>query len=358
MKKIKPLEFACLIPFCIIGILIGINTQRTFNIAEEDAYISIILTIILGIIPIILFSYIHNYEKDLKINNKIEKLYGKYLGTFINILIIIIFIVVSIVLLYDISNFISSQYLYRTPISIIALLLIITTIYNVSKGIENMSRITIIIFFINIILLISGYGTLLTKIDTSNFFPILKNGIKNPLISSLYSASCSILPLYLLLIIPKNNIKNQNKTKLYVILFYIISTIISLIMIISTLGTLGIYLCKLYEYPTYIALKSVSILSILERTENILSMQWAMAYLIILSYIIYYISENITDHIKIKKEYITSIIGIIIFILSIISFKNNIIFNNFTSKYLPIITLPILIISIITSILIFIKKRI
>ena len=221
-----------------------------------------------------------------------------------------------------------------------------------------MSRITIIIFFINIILLISGYGTLLTKIDTSNFFPILKNGIKNPLISSLYSASCSILPLYLLLIIPKNNIKNQNKTKLYVILFYIISTIISLIMIISTLGTLGIYLCKLYEYPTYIALKSVSILSILERTENILSMQWVMAYFIILSYIIYYISENITDHIKIKKEYITSIIGIIIFILSIISFKNNIIFNNFTSKYLPIITLPILIISIITSILIFIKKRI
>ena len=79
MKKIKPLEFACFIPFCIIGILIGINTQRTFNIAEEDAYISIILTIILGIIPIILFSYIHNYEKDLKINNKIEKLYGKYL---------------------------------------------------------------------------------------------------------------------------------------------------------------------------------------------------------------------------------------------------------------------------------------
>ena len=129
-------------------------------------------------------------------------------------------------------------------------------------------------------------------------------------------------------------------------------------MIISTLGTLGIYLCKLYEYPTYIALKSVSILSILERTENILSMQWAMAYLIILLYIIYYILENITDHIKIKKEYITSIIGIIIFILSIISFKNNIIFNNFTSKYLPIITLPILIISIITSILIFIKKRI
>ena len=102
-------------------------------------------------------------------------------------------------------------------------------------------------------------------------------------------------------------------------------------MIISTLGTLGIYLCKLYEYPTYIALKSVSIFSIL---------------------------EIITDHIKIKKEYITSIIGIIIFILSIISFKNNIIFNNFTSKYLPIITLPILIISIITSILIFIKKRI
>ena len=43
MKKIKPLEFACFIPFCIIGILIGINTQRTFNIAEEDAYISIIL---------------------------------------------------------------------------------------------------------------------------------------------------------------------------------------------------------------------------------------------------------------------------------------------------------------------------
>ena len=78
MKKIKPLEFACLIPFCIIGILIGINTQRTFNIAEEDAYISIILTIILGIIPIILFSYIHNYEKDLKINKKVITIKDAY----------------------------------------------------------------------------------------------------------------------------------------------------------------------------------------------------------------------------------------------------------------------------------------
>ena len=73
MKKIKPLEFACFIPFCVIGILIGINTQRTFNMTEEDAYISIILTIILGIIPIILFSYIHNYEKDLKIIDYLNK---------------------------------------------------------------------------------------------------------------------------------------------------------------------------------------------------------------------------------------------------------------------------------------------
>ena len=60
----------------------------------------------------------------------------------------------------------------------------------------------------------------------------------------------NVLPLYLLLIIPKNDIDNKYFFK-HITISYIIGSISLFLVLITTIGVFGINLCNLYEYPEF-----------------------------------------------------------------------------------------------------------
>lgn len=360
MKKISTLELSAIILIIIISLNSGINITILKDAVGINSWISLILAYIIGIIPLLLILYISNYKPNLSIQDKIKNLFGKYLGNFINYIITIIILILGITVLYNVNSFTTSQFLARTPIIISTILLVSLSIYHVSKGFNVISKVSQILMCINIALFIISAFTLFKETNLENFLPILKENTNNIIPSTLKIACINILPLIIILIIPKENITIKEKYNKTVIISYIIGTIISFLIIIGTYGVLGIHLVEAFEFPEYMVLKKVTLFGFLERIENIVSIQWIIGSYVYLTLIVYYISNTFNKNCSNNnnKFKITNIIiGIILIISTKYLFKNTTFFNNYIINIFPYLILPILIILIILTIKIFINNR-
>ena len=350
--KLSNIGFSSLIVFPILALFSGIGTHNTIKIAGVDSYISVLLSYLLGFIPLFLFLLIFNYKKELSIVDKIKYLFGTFLGNIINYIIDILVLLIGVTLFFGISNFAISQFLAETPIIVLMILIGLLLIYNVNYGIETISRVSII--FLGIVLLLTIISTtgIIPHFETSNLKPTLENGIIPPLKGGLTLILTNIVPIFILLIIPKDKIRNNKKTNKALILFYTLAFILAFLAIILTVGSLGIYLCDIYQYPEYTVLKKISLFNFLDRVENIIYTKWILSSFNCLSLIVYYLNVSIKK--SSRKLLPTLIVGTMIYIALDI-FKNNTIFYTFILNIYPFICLLLLIIYMIIGINIIIR---
>lgn len=354
-EKLTSIQFACLVCFPLLALFSGIGTHNIIKIAEVDSYWSVLISYIIGFIPLLLFLAILNYKKELNIKEKINYLFGKILGTIINYIINILVLCIGIILLYNISNFAISQFLAETPLLVFMLLLGLLLIYNVSLGIENISRVAIIFLAIICLLTIISTVGIIPDFELANIKPILEHGIKNPLKGSLSLTLTNVIPIFMLLIIPRNKIENNAKINKHIIIFYTLAFLFMFLAIFLTLGSLGIYLSDVYQYPEYTVLKKISIFSFIDRIENFIYIKWILNSIICLTLVIYYIQQSIK---KSSTRLVPTIIMILLIILSLWIFKNNTIFYKVSLNIFPYICLLLFIIFIIIGINILIRKLI
>lgn len=357
MKKISYLAISSLIIIEIVTLNLGINLNILKQSVGINSWLTVIIAYILGLIPLFLIIYISNYKKELPINEKITELFGKIPGTIINIFIALILFTLAITILHNVSNFTTSQFLFRTPIIISTVLLTVLAVYNCTKGINVISNVTVVLMCINFLLFIISFASLASEINLDNFFPILKENTSNIFITSLKITAINTLPLLTILIIPKDQITNPKKYNKAIIYSYIIGTLISLLFIVGAYGVLGPYLINTYEYPQYAVLKKVKLFGFLERIENIVSIQWIIGSYVYLTLIIYYISKNIKTNSQKKSNLTNIIIGSILVVSTMTIFKNSTTFYQYTKNIFPYIISPLIIIYIILTIKIFINKK-
>ena len=305
-KKIPSWQFSSLICFPILSLYSGIGIYNITKIAKVDSYLSIIIAYLLGFILLFLFQFIFHYRKDLNILEKNKYLFGKTLGTIINIIINCLLFFIGMTLLYNISNFTISQFLDRTPILIFMILIGVIIIYNISKGIENITRVSTIFLVIMLFLILFGNLGIIPHFKIDNLKPFLEYGL-NPIISAGTKLSIiNIVPIFIFLIIKKDKLEKDKKINHKIITFYTIAFLLIFIIHILTMGTLGIYLTEIYQYPEYTVLQKISILNFIERIENFIYIKWILNTVICLSFIIYHISKLFqTKNVKISSTIIT-----------------------------------------------------
>ena len=348
------IQFSSLIIFPILALFSGIGTSSVIQIAKVDASFSVLFSYFIGLLILLLFLYIFNYKKELNIKEKIIFLFGKYFGTFLNILINILIFMIGVVLIYNISNFAISQFLSETPLVVFMALLGILLVYNVSLGIENIARVSVIFFgIICFLTLISTFG-ILPDFDFSNLKPVLENGLQKPLEGGIILTLTNVTPIFTLLMIEKNKIKDEKKLNKSLFCFYTFAFFLAFLACLLTIGSLGIYLCQLYQYPEYTVLKKISLFDFIDRIENFIYIKWILSSFVCLSLILYYISHSIQ---KQSKKIIPTIVIALIIAVSLYLFKNNTIFYNFGFSIFPYLNLLLVIIFIIIGINIFIRNR-
>lgn len=352
MKKITNLEIGSITYFLIRAYFIGITFNNLLTLTKQDSWICVLIGIFLGIIPIMLFFYIFNYEPSLNINQKNIKLFGKLIGSIINIILSIFTFILVVTIYSNLITFIHTDYLNKTPTLLISLIFMISIFYSLAHGIRSITRSCLVLFYISIILVFVSNIGLTTQIDINNFKPFLYS--KTNLVNGLYSyIAYNVLPLYLINIIPKNNIHNNEKTTKTFIIFYLIASLTLMLSTINILGIFGINLATLYQYPEFQILKYVSIVGLSARIDSILFIQWILDLLVFAIIGMYYILNTTHMFIKEKKN-----ICLLIYSILIISLAEMII-NNIFINFISLNVLPsvINITVIISFLLIYFKIK-
>ena len=344
MKKISYLELTAIFLAIIITFNSGSNTYILKEATGVNSWIGIIIAYIIGIITVLLTIYLSNYQKDLNLFEKNKHLFGDVFGTIINIFISLILFIIAVTILYNVTSFITTQFLYRTPMLITSILLIMLCIYCSTKEINVIAHVSIILMSINIFVFLISNLSLIGDIKLDNLLPILKIAPSNLLISSLKVATINTLPTIIILIIPKNKITTPKKFTKWLLIAYLIGSLISVITIITTISVLGIHLTNAFEYSEYMVLKKVKLFGFLERVENIISMQWITEAYIYLTLIIYTIAKNIPPQNDKTFKYLNIIIGFLLILTNKIIFNNITVFNNYiNSKFINITSLLIIV---------------
>ena len=313
MKKITNLEIGTLTFFLMRAFFVGICFNSLIHIAYQDSYISILLGIIIGIIPLLCFYYLFNYEPSLNIFDKFKHLFGKKIGNIVNIILIIFTFFLSILSFLNMITIIYKEYLDKTPSIIISLMFGIGILYALYKGINTILRTSIIFFIISSLICLFSIIGLIFKIDLNNFKPV---GIHNYYNGSFSYLAYNVLPLFLLLLIPKNKIVNNYKTHKHILIFYFIASISIIMTILAILGNFGIKLSLLYDYPEFEVLKYVYVSGISSRLDSILFIQWIFDMFIFITYSIHFTTRGIISIVKIKKNIIYIIFTIILILIN------------------------------------------
>lgn len=354
-EKINSLQFVSTYILCIISSSIGLSLFTTIKLAGHNSYIGTLLGIFMGLLPLFLFLYIFNYQKDLPLYEKTIYIYGKVLGNILNTIITLLYIVIAITVLFNLSNFIVSQYLADTPLLLVLSVFILVVYHILNKGIETITRVSSISIVIVLFLFLFSFIYLSQEFELDNLKPILEHGLKNPILGGFINMLIALSPMYTLLIIPKNNLVDKEKITKYICIGYIISGFIVFSVSILSNGILGRYLIELYQYPGYTSLKKISLFGFIDRIENFISLHWILSSFINLSMILYFIKTNIKR--KENSKILNLLISIIIIIiLSYKIFNNNTMFNNYSYKIYPYFCGALITIFLIITLTIFIKK--
>lgn len=345
METIKKNEYSVLTFFVSRCFYTGIAIHNITFLAKQDGWISLIIAFIIGFIPMILFNALLNIEPSLSFPQLIKKYCGKIFGTIINVFLILSVLFHAGIVLWNLCNFINSQFLFKTPVLVIGIFFMIPVIYTVSKGLKTIGRTSMVLFLISIIIYFITFFALISKVKISNIFPIFENGITPIMDGSLVQLSYSVLAIFPLLIVPKNNISDNKKLCSSLMKFYIFNFITMFIVMFFIISIFGSPLANLYQYPEFNILKTVNIANFFQRVESILSFQFLFDLIIGLIVFVYFLKTATQQTFNFENKFnnvLIIILSIAIIYISSIIFKNNTIAYDFLGKVYKYVRLLIL----------------
>lgn len=271
------------------------------NIFTKISINNAILIIVLGsIISYFFISFYINLLKKKRTNILLE---------IINIL------VTSIILIFAVNKmtlFISNNLLKNVNTFIILASFILLVYYINHKGIKIMAKTAELFSYIFLIIFILSLISLFQYVDFKSI-SIINNFDVIKLVKGITSyVILTVAPIYFLFQVTEIEIGEKYLKK-----YYIISCIYILINLLLVLSILGGDLTNIYINPEITILKKISFLNIIDRMENLFSINMFASGFFFISIAVYVLVDNINKLFKIKKKDLTlSLVIIFLFILS------------------------------------------
>ena len=341
-KQLSKEQVSIISYFLIRSCFMGLAMEMLVQIAKQDSIFGLFLGALLGIIPFLLYQYLMNYNPNFSIIELNIHAFGKKLGKFINLLLIAFVFVLGTIVFWNLIIFIASQYLYQTPTLFIALMFIIPIFYLLIRRLKGIARVSLILIIFSLILYFISIFGLTVQVHWYNFRPLFTTPISSILNSSFhYFAYCTLI-LFLITIIPKNQIAERSKKnwKTSWKIGYFLIHLFTFSALFFTIAVFGIKMTLIYQYPEFHILKRVSIIGVLERIESTLAFRWIFDFFISITFCLYFVTEGLKRTFQIQKEKVFMAIEIIVCIMitfaSTMIFKNNTEGFHFLTNYFPI----------------------
>lgn len=363
-KKIYGGSIAALVANLLAAPFIGVGTYMMYNAASNDSYIAAIIGTVTSILPLAMLLLIKKWGREKNILELNTYLFGKIFGNILNVILNLSYFFSAIVIFYNMVSFFNLHFLPDTDAMYIEILLLVAISYAVSKSSNIISKISQMIFILDLIFLAISPIGFLDEFEVSRIFPVMKNGTGPVIEASLKYFLMSAFPIFLVTIIPTSKIYSDKNNNRKIIFTYFLAHFCLIFVTFATIITMGEELLPLYRFPEYNGLKGFSLFNIIERIENTLSLQFLFCMFIFIVMCMHFNIKSITKVLKgndsaRKNEILSYILSILILVVTNIIFKSVIQSIDIITNIFPWVVLTgVIVPMIITCIGILASKKI
>ena len=313
-EKFTFLELTILSFFMLNSFLSIIMIKLFNNFPTLNIIVSIFLAFIVGYFFV--KKYLDGFEYIKFCNKK------KYL--IINFILAVLALTFAISSVFNLSLIIKEIILPNMNNKIISLTFLALAFILAIKGIKSISIFSNLMFIVYIIVVIINFLFNLLNVNHINLLPLDFNFDMLPFFKIFI---LTISPLFMLWVIPKEEIINFEKFKKYFYFIYFIFYGYFILKILFIVSILGIKYFSFIDYPEINLLKMINIFNFFERMEELLIINIFIQCLITSSVSINYSTTLFNKMIKSNKNCFI-LAGIILFItiINLSSLSNNVLY--------------------------------
>ncbi|SHE64145.1 Spore germination protein [Tissierella praeacuta DSM 18095] len=316
-EKVSSRQAIFIITISRITTVLTIMSPVYMSPANQDVWISIILSFFYTILTCVPLLFLANKFKEFTIIGYMEKILGKILGKIVGILYAIFFATIAIFFSYISVQMIRASFLSDTKTYIIILFLIASCLYIVSKElvvILRFSELMVPIILVSLIIFIFlGYNNM----DFKLLLPIYKDSTFLDINIGAMQLSLVFIDIYsLTMIVP--SLEDKKRINEIFIKASIISLLFVLGTVLATQSSLGVEQVKHFNYPFLAYIRNIRAYFTFERIESIYIFIWIIAMII---KIITYLCISIDAFKEIfKKESRNILLYIVCIMVALITF--------------------------------------
>ncbi|KRE72937.1 spore gernimation protein [Paenibacillus sp. Soil750] len=325
-------QFTILVILFTVGSSILITPSGLAAEAKQNAWIAAILSVCIGLLTVFLYQALVRQFPNQTLVQMCETLFGIWIGKIVSLLYFCFFFLLAALVLRNIGDFVVTQVLPDTPLQFILMIFLAVVIMASRQGIETIARTGeiffpwVMIFFFAMVLFLAPQFRLI------QLKPYLGEGIIPVIRASFPFTGTPFMELIvLLMVIPfVNCVKKANKA------FFVGTLIAGILLIMITLISilvLGAGITARNLYPSYSLAKMISVGKFLERLEVLMAGIWFITIFFKLTICFYASVLSFAQVIKMEEiRPLCFPFGMILIVLSIVTYPNESYFLNFVSK--------------------------
>ena len=291
---INPRQFSWLVALYIIGSSILILPAGIAAQAQQDAWISAIISIGFGTALVVFYGYCMKKFPQMTMVKANEAVFGKWIGKIISLSFFSFLFLLAALVLRNIGDFLTTQILIETPLYIIFTLFMVVVLMGAGLGVETIARACEIFFPWIFVLLTLLTILLIPEMHFETIKPIMENGIKPIIRGSIPFIGLPFLELVVFLMIYPHVKQSQQVGRAF-LRGTAMGSIILFVIIVATLLVLGADFTARNTYPTYILAKKISIGNFVERIEVIVAIVWMLSIYFKLVLLFYASARTLTE---------------------------------------------------------------
>lgn len=330
--KIDARQLTILIITAILPTAILTIPPAIIGMAKQDSWISTILSTFVGLMLVWLTTSLSLRFTGKTLFEFSEEILGKVLGKIINFSYFVWFIHTNVLIIKELGGFVNATILLNTPIYVSFIVSVAVAAYAIYNGLEVLARFSQMFMPIILLLLVSILVLSMQNMNIYNILPILDTEPATILKATAVPSSWMGEIILFTMIIPYMRRPEESTragiSAMLVIGFY------SLLSVFVSITVLGPHIANNLVFPTFNAVRMISIANFLERLESITITAWIIANFIKIG-IFYYAAVLGGAQLFGLKDYKTLIlpIGIVMIILSVLLLPSNIELIDFILRY-------------------------
>ncbi len=260
---------AAILPTAILTV-----PDPVLRLAGQDAWLSVALATAAGLLIALLAANLSLLFPQKSLFSFSEELMGKTAGKILGFLYIFWLVQANTVIINEFASFLCIALMPNTPSAVFFVVVIAVAGYAVYGGLEVLARYSQLFLPLLLGLLFVSFLLTAPDIKITRLLPIFDAGL--PAIIKSASLPLSLFGEVIVLTVIAPNLEDKRKARRAAVLATLINGAAFLLGVLVVILVLGPEVGSSYIFPTYNAVRTVSIANFLERLESIVVAVWML----------------------------------------------------------------------------------